>query len=576
VHEAGLLSDIGTALVAATVMALLARLLRQPLILGYLAAGVLVGPEIGLGLVSSRESIQLISEIGLILLLFIIGIEMDVKKLAGSGRPLILAGLLQVPLCFALGMLFARGAGFALGGGRFDAGYVALAMALSSTMIVVKLLYDKFELMTLPGRITLGVLVFQDVWAILALAVQPTLLNPSAGALASAFVKGFLLVGATIAMSRWVLPRIFAQIAKQPELLLVTALAWCFLVAGAGDALGLSREMGALIAGVALAAFPYSLEVIAKVVTIRDFFVTLFFVALGMQIPRPSVGLVAMALLASFVLVLSRFATIPPVLAAARTGFRTSILPAINLSQMSEFSLVIAALGMALGHVEARTVAVLTFVFVLTSVGSTYMITYSHELHLLLARLSGQQAVETAAAQEREGPPPGIVLLGFFRDASSILHQFEFEGERTGGAHALLREMMVIDFNPVVLEELTRRGIRNVYGDLGSFETLHHAGIEEAKLVVCTLPDSILKGTTNERLLRQLEKLCPRAQVIAAAETIDGALELYESGADFVYLARMHSAHDMAEVIETAWEDGLETLRREEIARLSGRREVLG
>jgi Kef-type K+ transport system membrane component KefB len=179
-HGMELLSDLGTAIVAATAAALIARALRQPLILGYLLAGVAVGPTMGLGLVHARDSIELISEIGLILLLFIIGLEMDLQKLLGSGKALLLVGMLQFPICAALGTAFALGLGFELGGGRFDAAYAGVAMALSSTMIVVKLLYDKHELMTLPGRLTLGVLVFQDVWAILVLALQPSLMNPSA------------------------------------------------------------------------------------------------------------------------------------------------------------------------------------------------------------------------------------------------------------------------------------------------------------------------------------------------------------------------------------------------------------
>ncbi len=221
-------------------------------------------------------------------------------------------------------------------------------------MIVVKLLYDKHELMTLPGRLTLGVLVFQDVWAILVLALQPSLMNPSAATLLASLAKGAALVVFSLAASRYLLPRLFALIAKVPELLLVTALAWCFLVSGVASALGLSREMGALIAGVGMSTFPYNLDVIAKVVNIRDFFVTLFFVALGMQIPMPTTATLAgghrrFGLPRGHPLRSRSF----PILLATRLGLRASLLPAINLAQMSEFSLVILALGLSLGHVSA-------------------------------------------------------------------------------------------------------------------------------------------------------------------------------------------------------------------------------
>ncbi len=576
-HGMELLSDLGTAIVAATAAALIARALRQPLILGYLLAGVAVGPIMGFGLVHARESIELISEIGLILLLFIIGLEMDLQKLLGSGKALLLAGMLQFPICAALGTAFALGLGFELGGGRFDAAYAGVAMALSSTMIVVKLLYDKHELMTLPGRLTLGILVFQDVWAILVLALQPSLMNPSAAILLTSFAKGAALVVFSLAASRYLLPRLFALIAKVPELLLVTALAWCFLVSGTASALGLSREMGALIAGVGMSTFPYNLDVIAKVVNIRDFFVTLFFVALGMQIPMPTTATLAVAIGASLFLVLTRLLSIFPILFATRLGHRASLLPAINLAQMSEFSLVILALGLSLGHVGPATVAVMTLVFSITSVASTYMIASNHELQTLLGRglskLGLRNRGEETPAEDGSGKDAAVVILGFYRDASSLLHQFEMEAK--AAEDSVLQEMLIIDFNPQVLEELKRRGIRCLYGDIASMETLHHASISRARLVVCTLTDSVLKGTSNLRMLKQLRGHCKTAGLVMASETIAGALELYAAGADFVFIPRMHSAHRMAEVLRTALEDGLGVMRREEMAGLRSRDEVL-
>jgi Kef-type K+ transport system membrane component KefB len=575
-HGIHILSDIGMAIVAATIAALLARALRQPLILGYLVAGVVVGPAMGFGLVKNRESIEIISEIGLILLLFIIGLEMDLQKLVSAGRSLVLAGVLQFPICVALGLAFALALGIPLGGGWFDAAYAAVAMALSSTMIVVKLLYDKHELMTLPGRLTLGVLVFQDVWAILILAIQPNLLDPSTGVLVSSLFKGALLVAVSLAASRYLLPALFAFIARVPELLLVTALAWCFLVTGIASNLGLSREMGALIAGIVMSTFPYNLDVIAKVITIRDFFVTLFFVALGMQIPVPTPWVLSVAAAASLFLMATRFLTVFPILYATRCGLRTSLLPAINLSQMSEFSLVIASLGLTLGHIEARTVAVLTFVFVITSVASTYMITFNHELQAWLGRLVRRAGVyDDEEMDTLPGTSPArIVFLGFYRDASSIVHQFEIEARGSPGG-ALLGHVLVIDFNPQVLEELQRRGIRSLYGDVSNMDTLEHASVQYARIVVCTLTDSILKGTNNARLLKQLQRLCPNSALVVASETIEGALALYQEGAGFVYIPRIHSAYHMAEILRTGLEDGLRVAREEEMAALRDRNEVL-
>src|SRR6202171_4666291 len=288
-----LLSSIGICVGAAALLALVSWRLRQPLILAYLVTGVIIGPsQVGLTLVRHQNSIQTVAEIGLILLLFIIGLEIDLKKLASAGAPVLLTGGLQVPICIALGLGFFYALGFRSQKGDYALIYLAATMSLSSTLVVVKLLYDKFEIDTLPGRITLGVLVIQDLWAGAMLGVQPNIENPNLLPLAFSLWKGALLVVGGLALSKYVLPYLFRAVAKVPELVLVSALAWCFFLAGVASYIGLSKEMGALIAGISLSTFPYNLDVMAKAVSIRDFFVTLFFVALGMQIPLPSVDVV--------------------------------------------------------------------------------------------------------------------------------------------------------------------------------------------------------------------------------------------------------------------------------------------
>src|ERR1700674_4300272 len=282
-----LLSSIGICVSAAALLAVVGWRLRQPLILAYLLTGVVIGPH-ALKWVPNQESISTVAEIGLILLLFVIGLEIDLKKLASAGAPVLLTGALQVPICIALGWGFFFLIGERNMKGDYSLLYLAACMSLSSTLVVVKLLYDKYELDTLPGRITLGVLVIQDLWAVGMLAVQPNLANPDLLPLAFSLWKGALLVVGGLAISKYILPYLFRAVAKAPELVLVSALAWCFFLAGIAQSIGLSREMGALIAGVSLSTFPYNLDVMAKAVSIRDFFVTLFFVALGMQIPVPN------------------------------------------------------------------------------------------------------------------------------------------------------------------------------------------------------------------------------------------------------------------------------------------------
>lgn len=580
-----LLNNIGLCVIVAATLAFIASKLKQPALLAYLLAGVLIGPEIGFGLITDHEAIEVISEIGLVLLLFIIGLEMDLKKLRTSGKPVIATGVTQFLICVALGIPFFLLLGFRIGnpnafGGEFGLVYLAVAAAISSTMIVVKLLYDKFELDTLPGRITLGILIFQDIWAIIALALQPNLRNPRFTPLAASFGKGIALVAASLLISRYLLPRLFRSAAKIPELVLILALAWCFLICAAASYSGLSKEMGALIAGVALSTFPYNLDVIAKVISIRDFFVTLFFVALGMKIPMPTVSILGLAAATSVFLIVSRFIAIFPVLYLMRYGHRVSLIPAINLSQISEFSLVVASLGLAFGHINSQAVSLIIFVFVITSTTSTYMLNYNHQIAARFSRLlsavrlrdlgDGRKGTDDTAQPSHKR----LVFLGFYREASAIVHEFELMGSEDG-RHSLLDEILVIDFNPVVYSELQRRGIECVYGDIAHMETLHHAKIPHAQLVVSTIPDQILKGTDNARLLKKIRQLCPDAMAIVTADSPQKALELYELGADFVFVPRMHASAQVARIIESGLREGLDDARAEQIAHLKTRDEVL-
>src|SRR5437660_108461 len=242
---------------------------RQPLIIAYLATGVIIGPNIGLRFITNQESISTVAEIGLILLLFVIGLEIDLRKMASGGAAVLLTGALQVPICVALGLAFFYLFGVQNAPHNYELLYLAACMSLSSTLVVVKILNDKFELDTLPGRITLGVLVIQDLWAVGMLAVQPNLLNPNLVPLLGSLLRGAVLVVGGFALSKYVLPYLFRMVAKAPELVLVSALGWCFFLAGAASLIGLSREMGALIAGVSLSTFPYNVDVVAKAVSLR-------------------------------------------------------------------------------------------------------------------------------------------------------------------------------------------------------------------------------------------------------------------------------------------------------------------
>jgi len=564
-----LLTEIAVAVVAATLCAILARALRQPLLLGYIAAGILVGPTEGFGWISA-ENIGPISELGLILLLFMVGLEIDLKKLRDSGRALATVGLTQFALSVGLGMVVIPWLAPALVEG-YGALYLAVACAISSTMVVVKLLADKSELDGLPGRLTLGILVFQDIWAILFLALQPELGAPALAPLALQLLKGLALILFALAASRYVLRPGFRQMSTRPELLVLGALAWCFGVVLISEALGLSKEMGALVAGVALSTFPYSLDVTSKVVSLRDFFITLFFVALGSQIPRPDLATVIVALLLALFVVISRLATIAPLLLTQGMGIRGSVVPAVNLSQISEFSLVICTLGVGLGHIGEPVLAVVVWTLALTSVLSTYGIMHNHRIYLAVAPVLRRFGLSDARETDEEGKRHGreIMFLGFHRQASSLLH------EMLRRAPSLASRIAVIDLNPETRDGLEALGVASIYGDISHLDSLHHAQVNQAEVVISTVPDAMLRGTDNHRILRTVRGLQPKARVIVTADTWALARRCDRDGAAFVFIPRLMGVEQLAEVVLAALDGDVVLQRRAVRARIAGRREVL-
>src|SRR5947199_9049145 len=573
-HE--LIRDITLCILFAWGLGLLAHFTRQPLILAYLVAGFFIGP-FGTGWVKSQESIQIISELGLIFMLFMIGLEIDLKKIVRAGRVILFAAGGQLIGGCVLGLLFFLSMGLAMGGGGFDALYLCIACALSSTVIIVKVLYEKRELDTLPGRITLGVLVLQDIFAILFLAVQPSLADLQLSVILLSVGRVLALVVTSLALSRYVLPPLFHQVARRPELILLGALAWCFLIGEIAELLHLSREMGSLVAGVSISTFPYALDVTAKVTTLRDFFITLFFVALGMTIPIPNGSVIALALIIAAFTVASRVVTTFTPLYLMKQGLRASLLPAINLAQISEFSLVVIQTGVVAGHIKTQTANAASFAFVVLAVLSTFAIGRSDQITrssiALLKRIGLRDLDHRHAADDEHGGGHGegrrILILGFFRAASALLSEIERQNPE------LLDQIGVVDFNPVVFQNLAKRGVHVTYGDISNVDTLVHAGVARAESIILSVPDSLLKGATNEKLVRHVRSLNEPARNISTADLLADVEDHYAAGADYVVVTRLSDAHELFSVIEAADQGLLDDKRAEIDARLSERREVL-
>jgi Kef-type K+ transport system membrane component KefB len=585
-------AQIALCFIAAATLTLVCEKLKLPSIAGFIFAGLLIGP-VGLRLVEDRADIETIASLGLTLLLFLIGLEIDLRALLASGRTLIITGLAQVPLSIvvALGVFTLAGSlELSFMGSTYAALYLALASAFSSTLLVVKVLHDRLQMDTVDGRLCLGLLIFQDIWAIVLLAIQPNLENPAVGPIAGTFIGVVIVIGLAAAVTRFLLPPAFKMVAKSPELVVTLALGWCFGLGMFAASLGpwahalhlpaepaVSMELGALVAGASIATFPYAHEVVAKVGNLRDFFITLFFVALGMSIPVPDgMAVVIGALLLAAVMIALRYIVFLPLLYGTGLDRRHATTTSTKLAQVSEFALVIAYLGLSLDHIDARLVSVVIFSFVVTAILTPSLFTYADALYLRagpLLRLVGiREGARNAPVVEDESAPR-LVLLGFHRLASSLLHDLK----RTHPE--ILPQTLVIDFNVALHDRIREYGARVVYGDIANPATLQHSGLAEADVIVSTIPDDILRGITNLELARQLRRMAPNATIVVQAVRFVDVDQMYEAGADYVFSWRSETALGVVPAVCAALNGDiagfLQTRRLEAGELLRDRNEVL-
>lgn len=568
--EESLLTDIGLSIVFATILSHIARILKQPLILGYILGGALLGKEMGFGLVTNEASIELISEIGLILLLFIIGLEINLAELAKMGKAMFLLGILQFTLSVAFVYSFFPLLNLPIGTEKFDLLYIAVALSLSSTLIVVKLLQDKVEINTLSGKLTVGVLVFQDIWAILFMGVQPNLNNPEILKILASVGIIVLLLIFSFSVSKYVLAKVYKTCASSPELILLTSIMWCFLICGIAGEAGLSKEMGALVAGMSIAAFPYGADVMSKLIGIRDFFVTLFFVALGLKVPMPSLEVIGISAAIIALMLFVRILTVAPIIIKLNKGVRNGFLTALNLAQISEFSLVILALGAGFEHVTGKLQAVILTSTIIASVISTYIISYNHQIAASMERILAKIGITDKSKEQNENLSEGeggghtsghgdgmvrdIIVLGYFRIARAFVQYLE------DLSPSLIKRIIIADYNPAFKEELTAKGFQWAYADLAHPESLSHIGLHDASMVVCTISDSFLKGTNNTRLLSTLSKLAPNAKIILTGDEPAEAKKLMSDGAQKVIIPGVITGEFLYDYITSGMRSKVETV----------------
>lgn len=511
-------TELSLLLVVATLIAAFMRLLKQPLILAYVATGILVGPYL-LNLTHSKEVVSVFAEVGVALLLFIIGLNLNPRILREVGGVALLSGIGQVVFTTGVGFIIVY---FGFGFGALASLYIATGLAFSSTIIILKLLSDKGDLQTLYGKISIGFLLVQDLIAIILLVALSSLGARGVGLPASfVLIKAGTFVFLLCVVSYYILPRVGRFFAGSQESLLLFSLAWGLGLASMATRFGFSVEIGALAAGIALSTSPYNFEIGAKMKLLRDFFIILFFITLGseMIITREDGVLVQAVILSLFVLIGN------PLIMMVIMGLlgyskRVSFLTGLTVAQISEFSLILVIVGVRVGHLAPSVLSLMTLVGLLTITGSTYLVLYGDALY---RRLAPYLAVFERKHVKKECPPDKQYEAILFGD-NRIGYGFRV---------ALAKRKMryaVVDFDPRVIARLSRSRVECIYGDAGDTEFLDELCLGDIRMAISTIPDF----ETNGIVIKKIRSVNRRAIVIMIAHTIADALALYGDGATYV------------------------------------------
>jgi len=529
-----LLIDLSIIIIVAAMIAVVAKMLKQPAVLAYIVGGILIGP-FGFKLIHNVDFVKTLGELGIALLLFVVGLEMSIERIKKVGSIATFIGCAEVALVTIVGFLLAGAFGFS----RIESIYIGLILAFSSTLVVIKLLSDNRELDTLHGRIMLGILLVQDVIVILALTV---LINTdvSAFAFAKIAVLGILLIAVAAIITKYVLPLFFKKIAESQELLFLFALAWCFMFAGAASYLGFSIVIGAFIAGVTLANFPYNIEIIGRVKPIRDFFVTIFFVAIGSQIVPTIDKALYLPIIAFFITaILLKPLIIATLVSLHKYARRTAFLSGIGLAQVSEFSIILAMQGVLLNQISENILSIAIILTAITMLLSTYFIKYDNKFYKILGHyfLFFNKKHEHDIHNLSKELDNHIIIFGADRTGRKIVNSLKDLGA----------QLVVADYNPDVINGLIARKIDCICGDAEDPEILERMSLSKAYAIVSTIPDRAINNT----IIRALKRRNHKAIFFSVAENVGDALKLYEAGADYVILPSMLAGEKLTDVLKS-------------------------
>ena len=528
-------TEMAVLLLLAAVIGAIGTRLRQPLIVAFIALGILVGPSV-LGWVSANDQVDLLAKLGITLLLFVVGLKLDLHIIRTMGPVALATGLGQVFFTSVFGYLIALAFGMA----HITALYVAVALTFSSTIIIVKLLSDKKEVDTLHGRIALGFLIVQDLVVVLAMiglnALNETTSASTLGTGWRILVNGALFLLAIALVTRYLLPRFLQLLSRSQELLVLFGIAWAVSLAMAGSYLGFSKEIGAFLAGVSLASTPFRDALGARLVSLRDFLLLFFFIDLGAQL---DLGLLGAQLTES--LVFSLFVLLGnPIIVMVIMGVlgyrkRTGFLAGLTVAQISEFSLILGAVGMSLGHIDRETMALITVVGLITISASTYMIIYSHQLYSWLSPWLEVFERENPYRENKHNADFGedrvdVILFGLGRYGTGIAQAL-----RSSGLY-----VMSIDYNPDLIRFGDTSGYPVFFGDAEDPQYVASLPLNQAKWVISTAREEQI----NLALIHTLHNTDYTGRVAVTAHNMSEAEKLELAGADMVLIPYADAARE--------------------------------
>ncbi len=515
-------------------VSLVMRLMRQPLVMGYIITGILVGPTF-LHLIRDEAAFESFSQIGIALLLFIVGLGLNIAVVRSTGKPALLTFLAVAIGLGPLGYAAAYGFGFS----PYESLIAAIALLFSSTIIVIKSLSDKKEQSRLYAQIATSVLLVEDVVATMALLFVAAGQGGSDAAanVGLLLLKGAGLAGGLVLLGGYVMPRLTKFFASSQELLFMFALAWALGVASVFAAAGFSLEVGALFAGVTLASLPYASEISARLKPLRDFFVALFFISLGESLNLQNISQsIWPAIVLSGIMFISK-----PLIVLAATGAlgytrQVSYKAAVHLSQISEFSIILVAVAVSVGSVDSRLQDVITLTAMITIALSTSLMQRSDKFYGRLEKYLRVFESDETKVEHRKRQQYKLILFGYHKGGHEFVEAFR----------DTRKKYVVVDYNPDIIETMERQHIHHIYGDATDIEILEELNIRKAEMVVSTITDYL----TNRILCQHVTGRNSQAAFICHADSYDDAAKLYKHGATYVMLPHFIGSERMSSFIK--------------------------